>query len=77
MESGKVTFQKTDVIKGTVNGIYGWWHVVGSKVIFDTTVAKNSNGWWYIRGGKVDFGYNGNVWYHGHNYWVSDGWIRM
>ena len=59
IESGKVTFQKTDVIKGTVKGIYGCWHVVGSKVTFDTTVAKNSNGWWYISNGMVDFSHNG------------------
>ena len=77
VENGQVTYNKNDVIKGNVNGVNAWWHVVNSKVTRDTTVAKNSNGWWYIRGGKVDFGYNGNVWYHGHNYWVSNGWIRM
>ena len=121
IEKGRVSFQKKDVIKGTVNGKEGWWFVKDSQVQFVDSVeknsngwwriangkvdfncnsveknelgwwyiqngkvnfgyygiAKNSNGWWYIRGGKVDFGYNGNVWYHGHNYWVSNGWIRM
>lgn len=121
IENGRVSFQKMDVIKGTVNGEEGWWFVKDSQVQFVDSVeknsngwwriangkvdfncnsveknelgwwyiqngkvnfgyygiAKNSNGWWYIRGGKVDFGYNGNVWYHGHNYWVSNGWIRM
>ena len=59
VENGQITYNKEDVIKGAVNGETAWWHVVGSKVTKDTTVAKNSNGWWYIKDGKVDFGYNG------------------
>ena len=60
---------KNDVIKGNVNGVNAWWHVVNSKVTRDTTVAKNSNGWWYINNGKVDFGYygfasNSNGWWY-------------
>ena len=59
IENGTVTFQKYDVIKGTVNGETAWWKVVGSKVTFDNDVCKNSNGWWVIRNGKVDFTYTG------------------
>ena len=59
VENGKVTFQKKDVIKGTVNGEEGWWFVSGSKVQFVDSVEKNSNGWWYIKNGKVDFNFNG------------------
>ncbi|WP_370770978.1 glucosaminidase domain-containing protein [Eubacterium ramulus] len=57
--NGQITYTKNDVIKGAVAAQSGWWHVVGSKVIFDTTVAKNSNGWWYISNGMVDFSHNG------------------
>ena len=59
----------TDIIKGTVKGTAGWWYVVGGKVTFTTTVAKNKNGWWYVKNGKVDFDYDGiaenknGVWY--------------
>lgn len=72
LEKGQVTFQKNDVIKGTVDGVNAWWHVVGSKITGDTTVAKNSNGWWYIYNGKVDFTHNGveknsNGWWYIHN----------
>ena len=59
VENGQITYTKNDVIKGAVATQSGWWHVVGSKVIFDTTVAKNSNGWWYISNGMVDFSHNG------------------
>ena len=72
--NGKVDFSCNSVEKNEL----GWWYIQNGKVNFGYYgIAKNSNGWWYIRGGKVDFGYNGNVWYHGHNYWVSNGWIRM
>ena len=59
VENGQITYTKNDVIKGAVAAQSGWWHVVGSKVAFDTTVAKNSNGWWYISNGMVDFSHNG------------------
>lgn len=58
-KNGKVQSGLNDVIKGTVNGTYAWWHVVKGKVTFDDTIAKNSKGWWYIKDGKVDFNYNG------------------
>ena len=59
VKNGKVDTAVNDVIKGTVNGDYAWWHVVGGKVTYDTTVANNCNGWWRIKNGKVDFGYTG------------------
>ena len=59
VENGQITYTKNDVIKGAVAAQSGWWHVAGSKVAFDTTVAKNSNGWWYISNGMVDFSHNG------------------
>lgn len=59
VKSGVVDTAVNDVIKGTVNGDYAWWHVVGGKVTYDTTVAKNCNGWWRIKDGKVDFNYTG------------------
>jgi GH25 family lysozyme M1 (1,4-beta-N-acetylmuramidase) len=79
LEGGKVTFKKNDVIKGTAGGVNAWWHVVESKVILDTTVAKNSNGWWYIHNGKVDFTHNGveknsNGWWYINNGKVDFGY---
>ena len=79
VENGQVTYNKNDVIKGNVNGVNAWWHVVNSKVTRDTTVAKNSNGWWYINNGKVDFGYNGveknsNGWWYINNGKVDFGY---
>lgn len=58
LENGKVHYNKKDVIKGTVNGDYAWWHVIDSKVVFDNTIAKNVNGWWRIENGKVNFNCN-------------------
>ena len=59
VSDGKVNFDKTDVIKGTVNGTNGWWYVVGNKVQFGVdTVAKNANGWWRIENGQVNFDCN-------------------
>lgn len=57
-KNGQVQYGRDDVIKGTVNGVNAWWHVVNGKVLYDTTVAKNSNGWWYIENGKVNFDAN-------------------
>ena len=59
VENGQVTYARNDVIKGEVNGVNAWWHVVNSKVTYDNTVAKNNNGWWYIKDGKVDFSHTG------------------
>ena len=37
-----------------------WYHVQGSAVVKQETVANNQNGWWYCnKDGKVDFSYNG------------------
>ena len=58
-KNGKIQYALNYVINGTIDGKYGWWHVVGGKVTFDNTVASNGNGWWVIRDGKVDFDYNG------------------
>ena len=63
-------------MKTTINGETAWWHVVGSKVTKDTTVAKNSNGWWYLEGGKVNFGYNGTVTADEKNYTVKNGKVN-
>ena len=57
--NGKVQYSTSSVISGTVNGTYGWWHVVEGKVVFDNTVARNSNGWWVIQNGKVNLTYTG------------------
>ena len=70
VERGVITFQKKDVIQGTVNGNYGWWYVNGSKVQFVDSVEQNSSGWWYIRNGKVDFNYTGVA-------SNSNGWWRI
>ena len=59
VEKGYITFNKNSVVEGTVNGKYGWWHVKGSQVVYDTTVAENEHGWWYIKNGMVDFSYDG------------------
>ena len=42
IEKGRVSFQKKDVIKGTVNGKEGWWFVKDSQVQFVDSVEKNS-----------------------------------
>ncbi len=56
---GRVDTSITDVIKGTVDGVSGWWNVVNGKVVRAETVAKNANGWWYIdETGMVDFDAN-------------------
>ena len=46
------------VYKGTINGENTWWNVVGGKVLFKDTIARNENGWWRIKNGKVDFNCN-------------------
>ena len=40
VENGQVTYARNDVIKGEVNGVNAWWHVVNSKVTYDYTVSK-------------------------------------
>lgn len=57
--NGKVDFNKTDVMKTTLDGESGWWNIKGGVVSFEDTVAKNANGWWAVFGGKVDFTYTG------------------
>ena len=59
VENGQITFQKNGIEYGTVKGKTGWWHVKGSQVVQDTTVAENENGWWYVKNGQVDFSYTG------------------
>ena len=59
VENGQITFRKNGIEYGTVKGKTGWWHVKGSQVVHDTTVAENENGWWYVKNGKVDFTYTG------------------
>ena len=77
VENGQITYTKNDVIKGTVKGTYGWWHVVGSKVTFDTTVAKNQNGWWYVKNGMVDFSHTG-VEKNSNGWWrIEDGKVNF
>ena len=58
---GTVRFNVNDVIKDTTGalGKGTWYYVVGSKVTYTNTVAKNANGWWKITNGKVDFNYTG------------------
>lgn len=72
--NGKVDFSCDSVEKNE----NGWWYIRGGKVNFSYTgIAKNGNGWWRIENGKVNFYYNGNVWYHGRNYWVSNGCVYI
>ena len=59
VENGDVTFERNDVVKGTIRGEEGWYYVLGSEFIPVTTVAKNKDGWWYCKDGKVDFTYWG------------------
>ena len=73
LEGGKVTFQKNDVIKGTVDGETTWWHVVDGKVTYDTTVAKNANGWWRIENGKVNFNFTGVASNQNGDWYLSNG----
>ena len=49
----------TSLIKGTVNDVKGYWHVVKGKVKFDTNVVKKGSTWYYVKNGKVDFTYTG------------------
>ncbi len=57
--NGKIDTSVTEVKKGTVDGVTGWWNVVNGKLVRGETVAKNANGWWYINSsGKVDFSAN-------------------
>ena len=76
-KGGKVQFGVNDVIKGTVNGTYAWWHVVKGEVTFDNTVAKNKNGWWHIQNGKVNFDSN-TVAKNKNGWWViQDGEVNF
>ena len=59
VENGQITFRKNGIEYGTVKGKTGWWHVKGSQVVRDTTVAENEKGWWYVKNGQVDFSYTG------------------
>ena len=65
IEKGQVLFNKNDIIYGEANvdaaleGISGWWFVVGSRVTQAETVAMNAYGWWYVNNGQVDFTYTG------------------
>ena len=59
VENGQITFRKNGIEYGTVKGKTGWWHVKGSQVVYDTTVAENEKGWWYVKNGQVDFSYTG------------------
>ena len=59
VENGQITFRKNGIEYGTVKGKTGWWHVKGSQVVHDTTVAENEKGWWYVKNGQVDFSYTG------------------
>ena len=58
VQGGCVDFSVDSVIYGSVNGEDAWWHVTGSQVVYDTTVAENVNGWWRIENGKVNFSCN-------------------
>ncbi len=56
---GQIDTSVTEVKKGTVDDVNGWWNVVAGKVTRGETVAKNANGWWYIdETGMVDFNAN-------------------
>ncbi len=52
---GQIDTSVTEVKKGTVDDVNGWWNVVAGKVTRGETVAKNANGWWYVYNGKVLF----------------------
>ena len=68
-KDGAIQYGLEDVIKGTVDGTNAWWHVSNGKVMYDTTVAKNSKGWWYIENGKVNFDAN-TVARNSNGWWV-------
>ena len=59
VDKGRVSFDRNDIVHGTINGISGWYLVRGGTASPETTVAHNSLGWWYVEDGKVDFNYNG------------------
>ena len=60
VEDGMVSFRTNGMIKGKVKGESATWYVRRSKVIFETTVAKNSDGkWYFVRKGKYDKSYTG------------------
>ena len=65
-ESGKWVYYengnastKTWVVKGTIDGVTGWYYIENGKFRAVDIVAKNENGWWFCDDGKVDFNYNG------------------
>ena len=59
VENGRAYVNKTDIVKGVVNGENTWWYIKNGTVSFTDTVAKNSLGWWAVKDGKVDFAYTG------------------
>ena len=49
-----------DIVRGTINGIDGWYYIKNSVAVLDYTGVKhNIHGWWYVENGKVVFSYNG------------------
>ena len=59
VQNGRLTFDKTGVYKGTINGKTGWYYAEGSKYTKATKIAKNQvNGtWWRVKDGTLDFSF--------------------
>ena len=60
----KVITTTTGYVKGTVDGVSGWWYVTNGKVstgksgIFKGTV-NGKTGKWYVKAGRVQLEYSG------------------
>ena len=74
LEKGKVGFEKSDVLKGTVNGQSGWWYVRKGEVLLTYDgIGYNKNGVWLIENGKVNFNFTGERTFGGVTYSFDGG----
>ncbi len=57
-QNGKAS-GSTWVVKGTIDGVTGWYYIENGVFKKTDIVAKNEYGWWFCDDGMVDFNYTG------------------
>ncbi len=80
VEGGKVIFAENSVVEGSVNGLDGWYEVVGGQVQLNHTGVTNvcnETGWYYVKNGMVDFTKN-SVEQNDYGWWyVENGMVNF
>ena len=59
VQNGKIDYDYSGVVQGTVHGENGWWGIEYGMVDLSYDIGYNENGIWYYENGKVDFDANG------------------